>query len=290
VANICQCYGQFTDILVSVEKRFAFVTFANKEAAQYALFKLSAGARMADQEEREFQKTNTKLYIGNLPGHFPTNPANPKQTQKEAAVEYVANICQCYGQFTDILVSVEKRFAFVTFANKEAAQYALFKLADSTVGGNVLHVSWAKPTKEQLAARDARKAREQADATKPKTDAEKEKEKTDKAAAKDKSAEVKLVVEEKPEPVRFSTQQKVAVKQPPKTVAQQPAPVAQPVKKVQNKPPAAKASPPQQRFRVTVQNETTPGLPTVVLSISYDEWTKYICPLISNNPTPHVTQ
>jgi len=244
-----------------------------------------------DQEEREFQKTNTKLYIGNLPGHFSTT--NPKQTQKEAAVEYVANICQCYGQFTDILVSVEKRFAFVTFANKEAAQYALFKLADSTVGGNVLHVSWAKPTKEQLAARDARKAKEQAEATKPKTDAEKEKEKTDKAAKPTTSAEAKPV-EEKPEPVRFSTQQKVAVKQTPKPVQQQqpqqpvaaPAPVQQPVKKVA-KPVA---TPPQQRFRVTVQNETTPGLPTVVLSISYEEWTKYICPLISNNPTPHVTQ
>jgi len=266
---------------------------------------------LADFDEREFQKTNTKLYLGNLPGHY---PGNPKQ-QKDAARLYVENLCQRYGQPTDILVNVEKRFAFVTFQNKEAAQYAIYQLAETNVGGNVLHVSWSKPSKEQLAARDARRARENADyakkegtakpsegnksETKTPTEhapevhkpAEGQKPSDEKPETKvpaEKAKTVEPVVVEKPDPVRFASQQKVAVKQP-----QQPAKKSQPQ---QPKPPQqTKVAPPQapkvtnapkpvpQKFKVTVQNETTPGLPTVVLSISFEEYTKYICPLISNN-------
>jgi len=277
---------------------------------------------MADLDDREFQKTNTKLYIGNLPGHF--QGADQKE-RKEAATQYVANLCQRYGQYTEIIVSLEKRFAFVTFASKEAAQYALYQLADSNAGGNILHVSWAKPTKEQLAARDARRAKEREETDKPKekpADGQQPQQgqpqqgqpqqgqpqqgqpqqgqpqqgqpqqgqqtKQGNAAKQAAKAELKPVVEEKPEPVRFSTQQRVAV---PKQKPVQQQPVAVPPQPKKTNKPAPKQTPtPQQRFRVTVQNETTPGLPTVVLSISFDEWSKYICPLISNNSNPHVTQ
>jgi len=269
---------------------------------------------LADFDEREFQKTNTKLYLGNLPGHY---PGNPKQ-QKDAARLYVENLCQRYGQPTDILVNVEKRFAFVTFPNKEAAQYAIYHLAETNVGGNVLHVSWSKPSKEQLAARDARRARENADYAKKeggqvpakpeghkpeaKVPAEKEhapadahkpegqKPADEKPAEKVGAKAVEPVVVEKPDPVRFASQQKVAVKQtqqPRQAQAKKPAQTQQPKPPQQTKaaPQQQKAAPKPvpQKFKVTVQNETTPGLPTVVLSISFDEWTKYICPLISNN-------
>jgi len=278
---------------------------------------------LADFDEREFQKTNTKLYLGNLPGHY---PGNPKQ-QKDAARLYVENLCQRYGQPTDILVNVEKRFAFVTFQNKEAAQYAIYQLAETNVGGNVLHVSWSKPSKEQLAARDARRARENAEYAKKegtakpaegnksesKSPAEQGPE-AHKPAEGQKSAEgqkpadekletkaekaktVEPVVVEKPDPVRFASQQKVAVKQPQQPRQPQPAKKSQPQ---QPKPPQQTKVAPQQpkapkpvpqKFKVTVQNETTPGLPTVVLSISFEEYTKYICPLISNNNTSKVVK
>jgi len=285
-----------------------------------------AEPKLLDFDEREFEKNNKKLYLGNLPGYY---QGTPKQ-QKEAARAYVENLCQRYGQPTDILVNVEKRFAFVTFPNKEAAQYAIYHLADSNVGGNVLHVSWSKPSKEQLAARDARRAREAreyakkepGDGTTTTPEGQKSAKPADgeakthveKANPQAKTAEhVPVVVEEKPEPIRFSTQQKVAAPkpqpvkqvQPPNKSTPPPNKQTQPQNtQAQNKPqqgqpkqtqpPKAAAPQPKppkqvpQRFKVTVQNETTPGLPTVVLSITFEEWSKYICPLISNNTSSTV--
>jgi len=236
------------------------------------------------QAEREFQKTNTKLYLGNLPRHF-----------KRDEVE---NLCQRYGTISDIMVNSEKRFAFVTYATRDDAQYAIFDLADKNVGGLVLHVSWSKPSEQQK--QQARVKQQEAEAKDAKEETDKAAAGTqtaDKTKATGKDATLPVAPVEEKEKERFSATQKVAQKKPqqpharaPQHIKQQqqaPAKVAQhPPQQRGNQPAKAKPQapkvPPPQRFKVTVQNETSGG-DSVSLTISFEEWQKFICPLFENN-------
>lgn len=262
----------------------------------------------AERELREFNKTNTKVFIGNLPAYY---PAYDRLKQREGAKAHVENLCQRYGSFKseDVIVNAEKRFAFVTFASRDAAQYAIFQLPESG-----LTCGWAKPTEKQKA--DQRKGREDAD-KKAEEQEKKDKDAKEKVAktADGKDVEEKKEKEPEPEKPRFSAQQKVAAPQqkvtpPPAVVAPKPV-QTQPQgnqggrqnqggkqnqggrqnqggkqnqgkqnQKGQQQNQKAPAPAPQ-RFKVTVQNETTGVVATV--SISLEDWQQYIYPLFENN-------
>jgi RNA recognition motif-containing protein len=242
----------------------------------------------AEREAREYQKTNTKLFISNLPRNY-----------KRGDIE---NLCQRYGKITQTIVNTEKRWAFVTFSTREDAQYAIYDLQEKSVGGNTLRVSWSKPSEKEVQKKEAEKAaRAKTDPAAPPAPGapgtavdNKPKAADDKTpaagkapgvAGKDSVVTAPAVPEvEKP---RFSAQQKPK-QAPPKPQAPPQKAVAQP-KPAQHHPPQHQPAPrvkqPKQvpqRFRVTIQNETSGG-ETVGLSISYEDWQKYILPLLENN-------
>jgi len=251
----------------------------------------------AERELREYQKTNTKLFLGNLPRNY-----------RKGEVE---NLCQRYGKITDIMVNSEKRFALVTFAQRDDAQVCIYDLAEKNVGGLTLHVSWSKPSeqqKKQAAATALAKASANAatDASKPAAGSQQPADKS-KATAATPAPPV-----QEPEKPRFSATQKVAAPKPkaqpapkqstppPQVHHQQPqqtkaapaqqnspkqnhpnknqpqAQKPQPVAAPQPKAAQPKAVPP--KFKVTVQNETSGGDP-VTVTISFEDWRDYICPL-----------
>jgi RNA recognition motif-containing protein len=266
-------------------------------------------AFQAEREAREYQKTNTKLFLANLPRNY-----------RKGEVE---NLCQRYGKITNTMVNSEKRFAFVTFATRDDAQYAIYDLQDKMVGGLNLRVSWSKPSEKEVqkkAEEQKARAKEEAEKNKAETEAKK-------AAADGKEGTEKPAPPPEVEKPRFSAQQKAVPKAAPKQqpkhqpqVHQPPvhqpvaAPVHQPVaaappqqhvapqhvpqhqpahaapqQKQAQQPPrqqkankqAAPPKPQPQRFKVTVQNETSGG-DTVSLTISLEDWQKYIVPLFEN--------
>jgi RNA recognition motif-containing protein len=247
-------------------------------------------AFQAQQAEREYQKTNTKLFLSNLPRNY-----------RKGDIE---NLCQRYGTITQVIINSEKRFAFVTFSSREDAQYALYDLAEKQVGGQPVRVSWSKPSekdkavtlKEAETAVRAQKA--QTDQTKPQAGQNKPQAGEAASAAKgpnagkDGAAATPAPVPEVEKP-RFAAQQKPVAKKTPQPVQppQKAAPAKQAQKQGANQPaqkkgPAPKQNPPKQagpqKFRVTVQNETAGGEIVSLSSISFEDWQKYICPLFEN--------
>jgi len=173
-------------------------------------------AFQAQQAEREYQKTNTKLFLSNLPRNY-----------KRGDIE---NLCQRYGTITQVIINSEKQFAFVTFSSREDAQYALYDLQEKQVGGLQLRVNWSKPSEKEKEsqkkeAENAVRAAKAAEPPKPKAGEAAPADKAKEAGAPTAAPEV-----EKP---RFAAQQKPVAKKPPQPKpAQNPAPQkgAQPAK------------------------------------------------------------